>query len=593
MKNKIYNIVCVASMAVALTSCMDTVILPDDVTVGEDFWKNKSDVAKMVNSAYEGMTSADVLERLLIWGDFRADELVVSNIESNTTVNNLAEIASISPQVTNPYVSWAAFYSVINRCNIVLEKAGDVLTEDPNYTEGDYLTDRSQMLALRSLCYFYLVRNYRDVPYVDEPFMESSKNRDFVQMAPAEVLQKCIESLEEAASNAIIASSDGSSDWRRVGWLTRDGIHALLADVYLWRASVLHSADDYQKAINYCDLVIDSKKAQHRTDDASIEKSEYPLADGPKAYGAIFVDQNAEESLFELQVRSNLPLCKMLFKYQNANSQMGFMKASRIFASTASKISDATTQGLVFATSDIRMNTSIFSHAADDETFDVRKAISDKLANGATAESKTAIGRTYGGFQQNYIFYRLSDVMLMKAEALVQQADTTDHSAAGVAASDAKLQEAFRLVQEVQKRSLVVANGTQSADSLQWSGLATIRRSEKSGLELLVLEERLRELCFEGKRWYDLMRFNYRHVANGVRYDALMADLGLESLPANYADMLSLATRRDPNQQAGLQAKMRNAAYLYLPIPNSDLLLTPTLKQNPVYASSSNKQTNK
>ena len=584
---------CVACTATALSSCVDTVILPDDITVGEDFWKTKNDVALMVNSAYEGMTTQGVMERLLIWGDFRADEMIVSNIEGDIP-NQLAEIASVSPQVTNTFVSWDAFYSVINRCNIVLAKAGEVLAEDPNYTEGDYQTDCSQMLALRSLCYFYLVRNFRDVPYVDEPFMDSSKSRYFEQMTPAEVLQKCIESLETAAANSIIASSYSDSDWRRVGWFTRDGIHALLADIYLWRASVMHSDADYQKAIDYCNLVIDSKKAQHKDEGGTIVKKEYPLADGPRAYGNLFVDQNAEESVFELQVRSNLPLCRYLFKYQNNNSQMGFLKASGIFASTASTIASATTSNKVFAASDVRMNTTIFSHANDDEVFDIRKMVSDQRSTGVTPEAKTAVGRTYGGFAQNYIIYRLSDVMLMKAEAMVQQTanDTTGFSTEAKAAYEQKLREAFNLVQAVQQRSLLVTNGTMSEDSLKWGSLSGMKRSGKSGLEQLVMEERLRELCFEGKRWYDLMRYNYRHV-DGVRYDALMADQGMESLPANYSEMLSLATRRDANQQAGLQAKMRNEAYLYLPIPNSDILLCPGLKQNPVYASSSSQQSTK
>ena len=52
MNTKIYKIMCVACTTALFSSCLDTVILPDDITVGEDFWKKKSDVAKMVNAAY-------------------------------------------------------------------------------------------------------------------------------------------------------------------------------------------------------------------------------------------------------------------------------------------------------------------------------------------------------------------------------------------------------------------------------------------------------------------------------------------------------------------------------------------------------------
>ena len=151
---------CVALTAFSMASCVDTIILPDDKTVDEDFWQTKEDVATMVNGAYAAMTSDAVLTRLIVWGDFRTDEVLrASSIESsNSTVQALDEIASVNMQTTNTYGDWAAFYSVINRCNIVLERAEEVMQIDPNYTMGDYQVDRSQMLALRAFCYFYLTK---------------------------------------------------------------------------------------------------------------------------------------------------------------------------------------------------------------------------------------------------------------------------------------------------------------------------------------------------------------------------------------------------------------------------------------------------
>ena len=177
-----------------LVSCLDTIILPDDKTVDEDFWKNKSQVSSMVNGAYSAMASDDVIARLIVWGDFRADELFgpSSQVDISATQTALKEMASVNMQTTNQYGQWSSLYTVINRCNIVLERAEGVMSEDPNYTQGDYETDRSQMLALRALCYFYLVRNFRDVPLVTEAYMNSSQNMQLVQSAPDVVLQQCI-----------------------------------------------------------------------------------------------------------------------------------------------------------------------------------------------------------------------------------------------------------------------------------------------------------------------------------------------------------------------------------------------------------------
>ena len=104
------------------------------------------------------------------------------------------------------------------------------------------------------------------------------------------------------------------------------------------------------------------------------------------------------------------------------------------------------------------------------------------------------------------------------------------------------------------------------------------------------MEERLRELCFEGKRWYDLMRYNYRHT-EGVRYDEtygqMIAVAGSTelALPPLYKDMLELMTRALSDNRMAVQAKMRNESYLYMPIPEADINLCDKLVQNPAYKS--------
>ena len=114
-------------------SCVDTVLLPDDKTVDEDFWKTKADVSLMVEGAYKSMLSGDVISRLIVWGDFRSDELLpVSSISSNATVSALTEIDAQNTQTDNMFSSWASLYSVINNCNIVLDRAQSVMSIDPS-----------------------------------------------------------------------------------------------------------------------------------------------------------------------------------------------------------------------------------------------------------------------------------------------------------------------------------------------------------------------------------------------------------------------------------------------------------------------------
>ena len=576
VKYIIYGICVICGMS----SCIDTIILPDDKTVDEDFWQTKGDVASMVNGAYAAMTSADILTRLMVWGDFRTDEVMVaSSIESsNATIQALNEIAAVNMQTTNTYGDWAAFYTVINRCNIVLDRAEAVMQIDPNYTLGDYQVDRSQMLALRALCYFYLVRNYRDVPFITESYMNSSQNMKVGQSTPSEVLDHCIADLEEAAKTALAARSYTTSEWRRVGWMTDDAINTLLADIYLWRASVTNSQADYAQCVAYCDKVIASKKSQHVRGRNEVEEKAYPLADAKSMYYELFVEQNAEESILELQSKSNMALLQYYYKYKSASSNAGtgFLKATPIFGATASTYNNVTTSvsnNTLFASTDLRYYAACYYPSTAEESYDIRKIISDSRIE-SKSMMKNREAYDYAGMDRNYNVYRLTDVMLMKAEALLQQVDTT----LDATTQQNLLRVPFTIIQEVNKRALYQED---QADSMKW---ATFKGLNRDQFEKLLLQERMREFCFEGRRWYDLMRYNYRHMT-GVDYSRLMVqqvDEG-KALPANSTEMLELATRMRGTEASGVKAKMANEAYLYMPVPNRDIIICPLLRQNPAY----------
>lgn len=73
---KIFSIILAS---VALTSCVDTVILPENKTVDDDFWKKKSEVSAVVSAAYAQLRDEVAIRNMIIWGDFRSDELVVTS----------------------------------------------------------------------------------------------------------------------------------------------------------------------------------------------------------------------------------------------------------------------------------------------------------------------------------------------------------------------------------------------------------------------------------------------------------------------------------------------------------------------------------
>jgi len=147
-----------------------------------------------------------------------------------------------------------------------------------------------------------------------------------------------------------------------------------------------------------------------------------------------------------------------------------------------------------------------------------------------------------------------------------------------------RLRVPFTLIQAVNSRSLATENLT---DSMTWGAPCNYMNYGKDKMETLVMQERLRELCFEGKRWYDLLRYSYRHIDyDAARYETPLVDLNDQNrLGAISSDMKSLMVRSKGADGTAVAAKMQNEAYLYLPVPNRDIIVCPLLKQNPIYKS--------
>ena len=561
--------------SVALSSCVDTVILPDNKTVDDDFWQKKSEVDAVVATAYAQLRDEAAIRNMIVWGDFRSDELTVtSTLPTGAAYRTaLQQIYSLNIETENAFTSWYPFYSAINYCNLVLEKAEGVIAVDPDYMRGDYDANKAQMLALRAFCYFYLTRVFHDIPVTPAAYLNSSDDLNAPQYSPDDVLNMCIDDLKEASKYAISGSTYG--DWRDKGYLNQDGINAILADIYLWRGSVNRDASDYEACVEYCDKVIKAKKEAYEQkptrrrfgDDE--EKLDYYLSDYSDMYSDLFgqTGQNADESIFELQFRNsnvtNKGLDQMYYRYNNASSNSyGYLKASSKFGSV-----DATGNGVWNNSVDQRLYEFVYDATSSSvEQFGVRKFVATTSAGVSnTADSHRD---TRSAVYQNWIFYRLTDVMLMKAEALVQL-----YNLGGKAEGDTRNEEAFAICKFVNDRSLSDANKTSYA--LKYS----IYRDK---MEELVLAERARELCFEGKRWFDLMRYNYRHTATKADLKKKL----YEGYVANSDEFLELALRKYAVPSA-MKAKIRDERYLYMPINQDEVELNPSLVQNPVYKSSS------
>ena len=95
---------------------------------------------------------------------------------------------------------------------------------------------------------------------------------------------------------------------------------------------------------------------------------------------------------------------------------------------------------------------------------------------------------------RNWIFYRLTDVMLMKAEAYLMKSTAEVNDA-----NKALWASAYDLIEVVANRSV-----TTTAQQLKSTDAAA---SDRAKLQALLRNERRAELMFEGKSWFDMIRY--------------------------------------------------------------------------------------
>ena len=298
-------------MVLTFNSCNDFLDLePLNEIILENFWNEKSDVQNIVTSCYATLQEQAVVERMMAWGEFRSDNIIGgTNISNN---EDLEDIFKENIKADNTFTDWSRFYYIINTCNTVMHFAPGVAEKDPSFTRSELDATIAEVTAIRALCYFYLIRAFRDVPYVTEPFIEDTQEMKLPANSFAEVLDSLIKDLESVKQLAVKNYPVDKTNYQ-TGRITQEAIYALLCDLYLWK-------QDYEKAIYYADLVIESKTAKYQKQldkmggNVSAEDqmmNGYPLISDKQsnsygeAYSQIFGIGNSRESIFELNYSSD------------------------------------------------------------------------------------------------------------------------------------------------------------------------------------------------------------------------------------------------------------------------------------------------
>ena len=148
--------------------------------------------------------------------------------------------------------------------------------------------------------------------------------------------------------------------------------------------------------------------------------------------------------------------------------------------------------------------------------------------------------------RSNWIFYRLSDVMLIKAEACIMK-------------EDSDFRTAFSLINSINKRARNYTD-TVKNDTLAFSTYSSSREE----MEKLLFMERKREFMFEGKRWFDLVRKSLRD--NNTHY------------------LANEATQKQKENAVAIKIQLADINAIFWPYNRDELKKNNLLKQNSAYS---------
>ena len=550
------------------TSCSDFLqIEPREIIVLDKYWDEEADVEGVVAGCYSSMQTEAVISRMMVWGEFRSDNIVGGkNFENNIQIAN---VFKENINASNTYAKWGDFYNVINRCNTVLRYAPQVAERDPSYTQSKLAATIAEVSALRDLMYFYLIRTFRDVPYITEPYLDDNQKMDVEASSFDDILTALTEDLESVQSTAVKRYPVAQPYYQK-GRITQDAIHAMLADMYLWKK-------DYQNCVRYADMIINEKliEYENKIKNSQLSTLNSQLIDGfplindnmstgnyyGNAFSEIFGTGNSCESIFELVFMNDddmLANAAVNSFYGNATTFPGLVRPADFIGTDISD--EAFT--VFMSKNDTRFYENMQPVQGQSNTYGINKyTTSSAMVDLTKAEIQGSYGSTYteGKNHSDWIIYRLTDVMLMKAEALVEMAPEGESEAERLQA-DTLLRQAFAIVNAINKRS----NCSKETKDLDWDMF-----SSKSSMRALVLAERQRELMFEGKRWYDLVRRSQRDD--------------------NTSFLVGCVSRKGTSGATGaVSSKLSRMDAIYWPYHIDELKVNKNLKQNPAFGSGEN-----
>ncbi|HEX6926693.1 MAG TPA: RagB/SusD family nutrient uptake outer membrane protein [Longimicrobiaceae bacterium] len=441
-----------AACGLLLTAgCTDELAVdPTSIITVNSFWKTSDDARGALYGMYTRFRD-QASQNLYIWGGARSEELSYGLQASEGRERyflNTLDATSAGPD-------WLRLYTVVHDANLILKYVPEV--EFGSEAERNAIL--AEAYAMRAYVYFIMARTWGGVPIVTEPTEGYDQQSAFRERAEVSQVFDLIKAdLEQALA---LFPDDGFTDCR-CQW-SRAAVNALKGDVYLWTAKRGGGgAADLNTAL----------QALQQVQDADV---------------ALLEDF---DDIFRYENKGNAEIL-MAVRFQDLESAEMYANSMYLRDDQIPVNVDPESRELIgvggglnrWAPSQVLRDQFSEDDARKDATFAELYTLDE---NGDSTFYASAVTKFRGfveagarRFLDDVILYRYADVLLMIAEArngLGQDPSTEINMVRERAYGDAFQQHRF-------------TSGSQEEN------------------DAAILRERLLELAFEGKRWWDLVRF--------------------------------------------------------------------------------------
>lgn len=441
IKNK--AIILILGFSLLSSSCSDWLEMnPINQTYGDGFWTTEAAAEQTLAGTYALLRAALLSnnETYFTYGELNSTTFKHRGL---TDPEKFSDGSFWNPDMAE--FKWENFYKIVAQCNLILVKAAELDASLFKNGEAGKQKILGEAYFLRAYTYFYLVKIWGDVPLVTVPTLtvkEVISADGFVKNAPqdteAKVLEQCITDLKMAESSLPYGKS-GSSEWAVRA--NKGAVQALMAHVYLWM-----------------DKPVEAELAA----DAVIKNGGYSLVNysDSAAVAKLFTGKSSE-GIFELNIKydqsesytSGMAFVTLVHPWLwNRLESDGTLIVQKAYVST------------LYEANDLRIK----------RFFGLWTSARPKILKYASIVYEDAAKFYNPHGNSNIILFRLSDLILLRAEAL---------------ANSSRFSEAKTLVNLIRTRAGATPYTGTDAD-----------------LPYFIFQERERELIGEGHTYFDRIR---------------------------------------------------------------------------------------